>query len=54
MLYFTYSDIEFAAIDCIIVSIESLDALISADVPHLYCFIATATRKYLREWLELD
>ena len=43
----TYSDVEFARVDCIIVSVKSLDALTCANIPHCHCLVSTAASEDL-------
>lgn len=50
----TYLDVEFATIDCIIVSVESLHTLTGTNIPHCDSFVSRTRSKDLRVRLELD
>jgi len=50
----TYSDVEFAAVYCIIVAVEGLNAKISPNIPQADGLISTTTDENLTEGLELN
>ena len=50
----TYANVEFARVDGIVMSVESLNTLARADIPHRHSLVTTAAGEHLRIWLELN
>ena len=50
----TYPEIELAGVHCIIMSVESLDALTGPYVPHCHCLVSATTGKGLGVGQELN